>query len=588
MATRVVSPARTADEWLQRCPLAGTLHHPPRVRIAILALTTLSLPIHSASAGSADGGTFQTGRQGHVQVTLADGDVLLVGGAEVDGDSNAVDRYHPATNTWTPAARVGSFSAIGFTRLASGKVVFSGSFDKFMLQYDPVANTWVNLGNGFDDHAFASMHEVAAGKVLVIGGLRGGGFTDSRVDYYDTVAKQAGFANFLNNTRAGQISAKLPDGTVMVAGGFEDAFPSDILHKTTELYDPAPGQFGQWNLVGDMSVARVNAQAVTLKNGKIMAIGGETTDGRTTEIFDPATKTWKVAAPLHHPRRNFTATVIADGRVVVIGGRDEQHLAFADVEVYDPVADAWSPSVPLPAPRIGHAASALASGEVLVTGGRDGLHLAFDNALKYTPAAFDTDQDKDGVDDLYDNCPGLANGNQVDTDGDDQGDACDDNDDNDLFPDATDKCPLVVDDGTDSDGDGIGDACDGDLDGDGVADATDNCKLVSNADQADGDGDGMGDACDDDDDGDGVVDGSDNCPAAANGDQADKDKDGIGDACDPVDNTPDPDPDPGNPGNPDDGGNDGGGCNSGHGQAGALVLVALGVILRRRRVMLQG
>ena len=68
----------------------------------------------------------------------------------------------------------------------------------------------------------------------------------------------------------------------------------------------------------------------------------------------------------------------------------------------------------------------------------------------------------------------------------------------------------------DSDGDGVGDACDPDDDNDGVIDGTDNCPLTANVDQADADGDGIGDACDPDDDNDRIVDGADNCPFTAN------------------------------------------------------------------------
>jgi hypothetical protein len=147
-----------------------------------------------------------------------------------------------------------------------------------------------------------------------------------------------------------------------------------------------------------------------------------------------------------------------------------------------------------------------------------------------------TDTDSDGIADGTDNCPVVANADQLDTDNDGSGNACDSDDDADGVADTSDNCPTTANASqADADHDGIGDACDTDADGDAVPDATDNCPTVANADQADADGDGLGNACDPDDDNDTVLDGSDNCPLTANTTQGDRDADGIGDACDPDD-----------------------------------------------------
>ncbi|WP_346881576.1 thrombospondin type 3 repeat-containing protein [uncultured Algibacter sp.] len=183
----------------------------------------------------------------------------------------------------------------------------------------------------------------------------------------------------------------------------------------------------------------------------------------------------------------------------------------------------------------------------------------------------DNDDDDDTIIDTMDNCPLVANVNQVDTDGDNIGDACDDDDDNDGILDTVDNCPLTAnadqqdtdgdgigdvceiiddndDDGVintedncpdtpnsgqeDSDGDNIGDVCDNDDDDDGILDTEDNCVVINNPDQLDTDGDGIGDLCDKDDDNDGILDDDDNCPLIVNNVQEDTDGDGIGDVCD--------------------------------------------------------
>ncbi|MEO0572551.1 MAG: thrombospondin type 3 repeat-containing protein [Bacteroidota bacterium] len=88
----------------------------------------------------------------------------------------------------------------------------------------------------------------------------------------------------------------------------------------------------------------------------------------------------------------------------------------------------------------------------------------------------DDDDDDDGILDVNDNCPLLANADQLDNDGDGEGDICDLDDDNDGILDIVDICPLIANPGQeDFDGDGIGDPCDDDVDGDGVPNTIDLC-----------------------------------------------------------------------------------------------------------------
>ena len=177
--------------------------------------------------------------------------------------------------------------------------------------------------------------------------------------------------------------------------------------------------------------------------------------------------------------------------------------------------------------------------------------LTSSEVVNFTTLHFDKDFDKDGVSNEVDNCPLTPNSDQLDSDNDGAGDACDPPDviDNDLDKDGilndVDNCPVNANpDQLDSDNDGKGNACDtplvsdNDNDKDGVLDDVDNCPLIPNADQIDSDNDGLGDACDaplisdDDYDDDGILDDVDNCPLTPNVDQLDSDNDGLGDVCD--------------------------------------------------------
>jgi hypothetical protein len=158
-----------------------------------------------------------------------------------------------------------------------------------------------------------------------------------------------------------------------------------------------------------------------------------------------------------------------------------------------------------------------------------------------------TDLDLDGIPDSLDNCLGLSNPDQANSDADEYGDACDNcptvdnpdqlDSDSDDVGDACDNCPAAYNTNQmDTDNDGIGNACDEctDTDDDGYGNphfpantcALDNCSDIYNPDQEDSDVDGVGDACD-------------NCLTIVNPDQEDFDEDGIGDLCDECTDTDD-------------------------------------------------
>ena len=115
------------------------------------------------------------------------------------------------------------------------------------------------------------------------------------------------------------------------------------------------------------------------------------------------------------------------------------------------------------------------------------------NALEFSLDIYDPDPDLDGVRVGSDNCPDVANSDQVDNDSDGFGDHCDDNIDGDDYPNESDAFPYDSSEWLDTDGDSIGNNADTDDDGDGIPDDYELANGLDPLDPSDADLDSDGD-----------------------------------------------------------------------------------------------
>src|SRR6266566_4272319 len=102
-----------------------------------------------------------------------------------------------------------------------------------------------------------------------------------------------------------------------------------------------PVSSGSFSLVGSMSQFRKDHTATLLSNGKVVVAGGRPlAQAATSELYDPMTQTWTNSGALNTGREFHTATLLQDGRVVVTGGQSANQL-LASTEVYDPASGVW-------------------------------------------------------------------------------------------------------------------------------------------------------------------------------------------------------------------------------------------------------
>jgi len=126
-----------------------------------------------------------------------------------------------------------------------------------------------------------------------------------------------------------------------------------------------------WTPTGSMASARHGHTATLLGNGKVLVVGG---GQATAELYDPASRTWSSAGSLAAPRHRHTMTLLGNGKVLVTGGvsgghaLSEKHV-LKTAEVYDPATNEWSSASDMNSQRHAHTATLLSDGKVLITGG---------------------------------------------------------------------------------------------------------------------------------------------------------------------------------------------------------------------------
>ncbi|MEE4329246.1 MAG: kelch repeat-containing protein, partial [Wenzhouxiangella sp.] len=128
-----------------------------------------------------------------------------------------------------------------------------------------------------------------------------------------------------------------------------------------------------WISGPDMNVARADHSATLLPDGRLLVIGGVNQSGlliSSAEIYDPATQQWTlVPNDSAFGRQTHTATLLNDGRVLVVGGAGPFGGALDSVEILDPATGQWQTAASFG--RITrHTAVKLNNGDVLVFGGR--------------------------------------------------------------------------------------------------------------------------------------------------------------------------------------------------------------------------
>ena len=313
---------------------------------------------------------------GFAATLLPDGKVLFVTGGIKGAAAATAEIYDPAAGTFAATGNLNlarNFDTA--TLLSNGEVLIAGGWSTGPAElYDPATGKFTLTGSLQEPRVGQQATLLTDGTALIAGGTAPIDGLYS-VEVYDPASKSFGSkSTFLKTARTDQASAQLPDGRLLLTGG-ED-FALSVL-SSAEIYDPATGVS---SLTGSMLKPRHGHTATLLPNGNVLIVGGFSDSSvtgsgaklvSTAEIYNPAAGTFSSTSSPNLARAYHTATLLPSGQVLITGGATlgGSLSPTSSAELYDPAAQTFTSTANMSAVRYNHAATLMNDGRVLISDG---------------------------------------------------------------------------------------------------------------------------------------------------------------------------------------------------------------------------
>jgi large repetitive protein len=356
-----------------------TLNHArPLLLSGLLIAGLLSHPAVKARAASSGTfaltGSLNTARYDHTATLLQNGQVLVTGGVDINGNPlSSAELYDPATGKWTPTGSMSEGrSAYTATLLPNGNVLVAGGAGETGCLaaaelYSPLKAKWTSTGSLTQPRCSHSAALLPTGEVLAAGGVEGepdGLETLAAAELYNPSTGTWHTTGSLNFARANGAAALLENGQVLLAGGYNFSNGSETIPTGAELYNPSTAL---WTVTGSMAKGIFSPAAVLLSNNDVL-IANE------AQFYNPSTAAWVNTDALPETAENpFRATLLSTGNVLASGTVCSYsgcgHVPSTECFLYTASTKSWSVTGFMHQARVNHTSTLLPSGKVLVAGG---------------------------------------------------------------------------------------------------------------------------------------------------------------------------------------------------------------------------
>jgi serine/threonine protein kinase len=285
--------------------------------------------------------------------TFDGGSVMIAGGwkgqapvstAEIlDGSSGA---FIPINSMLYPRSQATA------TDIGNGRVLVTGGWIAFASGvytatpsaeiFDRRQGTWSVAASMSTPRALASATHLQDGRVLVAGGdaswqgPNAQGATQTVLtssEIYDPSNNTWKDAGNLSAPRAAASAALLPNGHVLITGGWSDG--NELGLTSVDEYSPGAG----WSVGNSMPAPHAQGRLVTLTAGRLLAVGGVDAAGNATaetDLYDPGSGTWQRSGSLQEALYWPALAVLNDGSVLVVGGSKNDDSGSHQLEIYTP------------------------------------------------------------------------------------------------------------------------------------------------------------------------------------------------------------------------------------------------------------